>query len=85
MPVSSNRYKFILVILCESFNYLIAEPTKTTQSPEVCKVLMKHFIRYFGTPKQIITDQDPALPIQLMSVVFQSIWNEIDNLQPNQP
>ena len=60
MPVSSNKYKSILVMLCESSNYLIAEPTKTTQAPEVCKVLMKHLIRYFGTPKQIITDQDPA-------------------------
>ena len=60
MPVSSNKYKYILVMLCESSNYLIAEPTRTTQAPEVCKVLMKHFIRYIGTPKQIITDQDPA-------------------------
>ena len=60
MPGSSNKYKFIFVMLCESLNYLIAEPTKTTQAPEVCQVLMKHFIRYFGAPKQIITDQDPA-------------------------
>ena len=72
MPVSSNNYKFILVLLCESSNFLIAEPTKTTQAPEVCKILMKYFIRYFGAPKQIITDQDPALLSSLCQWCFKT-------------
>ena len=50
MPVSNNRYKFILIMLCETSNFLVAEPTKTTHASEVCKVLMKHFIEHPHTP-----------------------------------
>ena len=83
MPVSLNRYKFILVLLCESSNYLIAEPTnKTTQAPEVCKVLMKHFIRYFGTPKQIITDQDPAFLSSLFQWFFKAFRMKLITCSP---
>ena len=82
MPFSSNIYKFILVILCESSNYLIAEPTKTTQASEVCKVLMKHFIRYFGTPKQIITDQDPAFLSSLCQWFFKAFGMKLITCSP---
>ena len=60
MPKSKRGYAFILVILCETTNFLVAIPLKRAQAQEVCEALKDRFIGYFGTPSHLICDQDPA-------------------------
>jgi hypothetical protein len=67
MPPSSSRYRFILVILCEVTNYVIAIPLHTTQAPEVCHAFFYGFIKYFGSPTHIVCDQDPSFMSSLFS------------------
>ena len=60
MPKSTSNYKFILVLLCKVSNFIVVEYIKTNKAPEVCKVLFKTFIRYFGSTIHIVTDQHPT-------------------------
>ena len=67
----SGVYKFILVLLCEVSNFLVASPLKSATSPEICSVIMDQFIAYFGCPVRIISDQDPAFMSTLTTWFFQ--------------
>ena len=60
MPPSKEKFLYILVLLCEASNFIVAAPMKTAMAPEICNTIMNHFIGYFGTPIQIVCDQDPA-------------------------
>ena len=60
MPPSKDKFHYILVILCEVSNFIVAAPMKTATAPEICNAIMDSFIGYFGTPIRIVCDQDPA-------------------------
>ena len=60
MPPSKDKYNYILVILCEVSNFIVAVPMKTATAPEICNAIMDSFMGYFGTPIRIVCDQDPA-------------------------
>ncbi len=60
-----HGYRFILVLLCEVFNFLVACPLRTTKTEEVCEAILNSFIKYFGSPTHIICDQDPAFTSSL--------------------
>ena len=50
MPPSKEKFLYILVLLCEASNFIVAAPMKTATAPEICNTIMNHFIGYFGTP-----------------------------------
>ena len=76
MPKSTSNYKFILVLLCKVSIFIVVEYTKANNAPEVCKVLFKTFIRYFGSTTHIVKDQNPAFMSSLFHVeVGTSILN----------
>ena len=60
MPPSKSPYKYILVLLCDISNFLVATPMKKAMAEEVCSILFDNFIAYYAVPKRIICDQDPA-------------------------
>ena len=60
MPTSKDEFNYILVILCEVSNFIVAVPMKTATAPEICNAIMDIFIGCFGTPIRIVCDQDPA-------------------------
>ena len=60
MPLSKDKFQFILVILCKVSNFIVAVPMKTATAPGICNALIDSFIGYFGTPIRIVCDQDPA-------------------------
>ena len=60
MPPSKDKFHYILVMLCESSNFMVAAPMKTATAPAICNTIMDHFMGYFGTPTRIVCDQDPA-------------------------
>lgn len=69
MPKAKSGFKFVLVMLCETTNYIVVEPMKTTEAVEVCRALEKAYIRYFGAPTHIVCDQDPAFMSSLVQAV----------------
>ena len=60
MPLSKSPYKYILVLLCEISNFLVAMPMKKATAEEVCSILFDNFMAYYAVPMRIICDQDPA-------------------------
>ena len=66
MPTGTGGYKFILVLLCEVTNFMIAYPMRSTTAEEVGKNLIKLITRH-AKPSQIISDQDPAFTGRILS------------------
>ena len=60
MPPSKSPYKYILVLLCDISNLLVAIPMKKATAEEVCSLLFDNFMAYYAVPMRIICDQDPA-------------------------
>ena len=60
MPPSKSPYKYILVLLCDISNFLVATPMKKATAKEVCPILFDNFMAYYAVPMRIICDQDPA-------------------------
>ena len=56
MPPSKDKFHYIIVILCEVSNFIVAVPMKTATAPEICNAIMDSFIGYFGTPIRIVCD-----------------------------
>ena len=79
MPPSKDKFSYILVMLCEISNFIVAVPMRTATAPEICEAIMENFIGYFGTPTRIVCDQDPAFMSHLTQWFFKVIWNSCDN------
>ena len=47
MPSVKDKFQYILVILCEVSNFIVAVPMKTTTAPEICNALIDKFYRIF--------------------------------------
>ena len=60
MPPSKDKFHYILVMLCEASNFMVAAPIKTATTPEICNTIMGHFMGYFGAPTRVVCYQDPA-------------------------
>ena len=74
MPPSMDRFHYILVILCEVSNFIVAIPMKTATAPEIRNAIMDSFIGYFGTPIRIVCDQDPAFMSYLTQWFLVYLW-----------
>ena len=59
-------YRYILVILCETTNFLVAVPLKTETATEICEAVFENYISLFGSPTHIITDKGPAFTSSLI-------------------
>ncbi len=70
MP-KAGPYRYMLVMICEVSNFLIADPMKSTETKEVAELVMHACARYFGSPTYIICDQDPAFTSSLMRYLAQ--------------
>ena len=60
MPPSKSPYKYILVLLCDISNFLVATCMRKAIAEEVCTILFNNFMAYYAVPMRIICDQDPA-------------------------
>ena len=60
MPPSKSPYEYILVLLCEISNFLVAMPMKKATAEEVCSILFDNFMAYYAVPMRNFCDQDPA-------------------------
>ena len=82
MPPSKDKFLYILVLLCEVSNFIVAAPMKTVTAPEICNAIMNHFIGYFGTPIRIVCDQDPAFMSHLCQWFLHSYGIHITTASP---
>ena len=82
MPPSKVKFHYILVMLSEASNFMVAAPMKTTTAPEICNTIMDHFIRYFGTPTRIVCDQDPTFMSHLCQWFLHSYGIHVTTSSP---
>jgi hypothetical protein len=76
------KYKYILVILCEVSNFLVALPLQTTQATEICSALINGFIAHYGIPTHIICDQDPAFVSSIMTYMCEKTGIKMITVSP---
>ena len=82
MPRSQKGHKFILCIIDEMTNYLIAVPIFHSRSEEVGEALIEHVISKYCTPNCIIMDQDSAFMSSLMNYLFRKLNIKIKTMAP---
>ena len=61
-----DKFQYILVILCDICNFIVAVSMKTATAPEICVAVLNSFIGYFGTPIKIVCDQNPTFMSHLI-------------------
>ena len=84
MPPSKDKFLYILVLLCEASNFIVAAPMKTAAAPEICNTIINHFIGYFGTPIRLVCGQDPAFMSHLCQWFLHSYGIHVNHSQLNQ-
>ena len=82
MPPSKSPYKYILVLLCDISNFLVATPMKKATAEEVCSILFDSFMAYYAIPMRIICDQDPAFMSSLCQWFFKAYGIQLVTVSP---
>ena len=82
MPRSQKGHWFILCIIDEMINYLIATPLYQARSEEVREALIENIISKFGMLDYMIMDQDSAFMSSLMSYLFKKLGSTIKTVGP---
>ena len=82
MPPSKSPYKYILVLLCDISNFLVATPMKKAIAEEVCSILFDNFMAYYAVPMRIICDQDPAFMSSLCQWFFKAYGIQLVTVSP---
>ena len=82
MPRSQKGHQFILRIIDEVTNYLVATPLYQAKSEEVREALIENVIIKFGMPDYMIMDQDSAFMSSLMSDLFKKLKITIKTVGP---
>ena len=79
-------HQYILCIIDEETNYLVAALLYQAISEKVGEVLIEHVISKYGTLEYTIIDQDSVFILSLMSYLFKKLGIKIKNVGPyNQP
>ena len=73
MPKSHKGHKFILYIIDEVTNYLIAVPINHSRSEEIGGALIENVISKYCIPDYIIMDQDSAFMSMFMNYLFKRL------------
>ena len=82
MPPSKSPYKYILVLLCDISNFLVATPMKKATAEQVCSILFDNFMAYYAVPMRIICDQDPAFMSSLCQWFFKAYGIQLVTVSP---
>ena len=82
MPRSQKRHQFILCIIDEVTNYLIATPMYQAKSEEVREAIIENIITKFSTPDYMIMDQDSVFMSSPMSYLFKTLKITINTVGP---
>lgn len=61
MPLSTNKYKILMICVDDFANYIIAVPLVNASTEEIKTGIMKHLIAPFGKPVMIRTDEQPGI------------------------
>ena len=75
-------HQYILCIIDEVTNYLVAAPLYQAKSEEVGEALREHVITKYGTTEYIIMDQDSGFMSSLMNHLFKALGIKIKTVGP---
>ena len=82
MPRSHKGHKFILCIIDEVTNYLIAVPIYQARSEEIGEALIENVIMKYCIPVYVIMDQDSAFMSSLMMYLLTQFNIKIRTVAP---
>ena len=70
---ASHGYLYILVLLCEVSNYMIALPLHSTKTSHILQEFQKGYVIFLGSPTHIVCDQDAAFTSSLMEAFTEQL------------
>ena len=81
MP-ASHGYSYILLLLCEVSNYMVALPLHSTKTPNTLQVFQKGYVTYFRPPTHIVCDQDASFTSSLMEAFMEQLGIKMIMVSP---
>ena len=82
MPRSSRGHRYILCVIDEVTNYMIAAPIKHSRSEEVREALINDVISKYCVPDYVIIDLDSAFMSLLMNYLFKRLGIKLKTVTP---
>ena len=82
MPRSSIGHRYILCVIDEVTNYMIAAPIKHSRSEEVGEALINDIISKYCIPDYMIMDLDGAFMSSLVNYLFKRLGIKIKTVAP---
>ena len=82
MPKSQKGHQYILCVIEEVTNYLVAAPLYQAKSEKVGEALIEHIITKYGTPEYIMMDQDSTFMCSLVNYLFKVFGIKIKTVGP---
>ena len=82
MPKSHKGHKFILCVIDEMTNYLIAMPIYQARSEEVGDALIDNVLSKHGIPECMIMDQDSAFMSTIINYLFKRLNIKVKTVAP---
>ena len=82
MPRLQKGHQYILCLINEVTNYLIATPLYQAKSEEVGEAIIENVITKFGTPDYMIMDQDSVFMPSLMGYLFKTLKITLKTVGP---
>ena len=78
----SRGYSFILVILCEVTNFMVAHPLSSTKLQHIIDAFERGYLAYNGPPTVIICDMDPSFTSSLNEAFSRQLNIKIITVSP---
>ena len=82
MSISCKGHKYILCVIDEVINYLIAVPIHQAKSEEIGNALVENVITKYCIPEYIKMDQDSTFMSSLMNYLFKKVDIKIKTVAP---
>ena len=83
MPKGIYNYEFLLVIVCEVTDFVIAIPMIKHDAVTIAHALLEKLIFIFGPPKTLIVDEDRALSAKVMHYILDALKVNIKLVSPS--
>ena len=82
MPLGIYNYKYLLILVCEITNFIIAIPLVNIDAISIAHALLDRVVFVFGPPQSLIIDEDRALSSKVMHYLFDAIKTSVKIISP---
>ena len=82
MPQGIHGYKYLLVLVCEITNFVLAIPLVNIDAISIAHAMLDRVVFAFGPPSTLIIDEDRALSSKVIHYIFDALNTKFKCISP---